>query len=94
MACRLCRIPVESTLCNVCRCLVEEDYPTVNSICDSCGFPIDNLGSTLCRVCTALLVTVENSSWLMHSHDEWQRENLILATHKCELMGKEGSSEF
>ncbi|MBI2815596.1 MAG: hypothetical protein HYX72_01525 [Acidobacteria bacterium] len=92
MACKLCQIPIDDVLCNVCRCLVEEDLPTVPRVCDHCGYPVDNPADTLCRLCTALLVVIENSTWLMRSHDQWQHENLLLAKRKWELMGTGGSS--
>lgn len=92
MACKLCQIPIEETLCKVCRSLIEDDLPAVSRVCDHCGFPIDNRADTLCRVCTAILVAIENSTWLMRSHDQWQQENLVLARRKWELMGMGGSS--
>ena len=92
MACRLCQLPIEDTLCNVCRCLVEEELPAVSSVCDNCGFPVDDPCASLCRVCTTLLVNIENSTWLMRAHDQWQQENLMLARRKWELMGMGGSS--
>ena len=92
MACRLCQLPIESTRCEVCRFLTEEELPIVPAACDQCGFPIENAGEAdgLCHLCAALFDAVQHSCWLVRAHDAWEQENILLARRKWELTGTGG----
>ncbi len=94
MACRLCQLQIDSTLCEICRFLVEEELPKLPPACENCGFPIDNAADSddLCQLCTALLKTVQGNEWLLLSHAEWEQENIQLARRKWELLGTGGSA--
>ncbi len=96
MACRLCQLPIDSTLCEICRFLTEEELPKLPAACEQCGFPIDDPAETagLCHLCTAVLQAAQNSLWMVRAHDQWDLENILLARRKWELMGTGGSSAF
>lgn len=96
MACRLCRLEIDTTLCEVCRFLTEAKLPELPATCENCGFPIDNPAESgsLCQLCTALLKAVQGSGYLLRAHAEWEQENILLARRKWELLGTGGSAAF
>ncbi len=93
MACRLCQVEIDSTLCEVCRFLTEDELPELPVLCENCGFPIDNPAESddLCQVCTGLMKTVQGNGYLVRAHVEWEQENILLARRKWELLGTGGS---
>lgn len=93
MACRLCQLQIESSLCEVCRCLTEEKLPEVPAACEHCGFPIQHPAAAdgLCQLCKDLLRVAQSSFWLVRAHNQWEQENILLARRKWELMGTGGA---
>jgi len=94
MPCRLCQLPIEASLCEVCRFLTEEKLPEVPASCELCGFPIHHPTEVdgLCQLCTDLLAVALSSCWLVRAHNQWEQENVLLARRKWELMGAGGAS--
>jgi uncharacterized Zn finger protein (UPF0148 family) len=92
MACVRCQIETTSTLCEVCRYLVEETHLELTAACDQCGAPLTSSveGEILCNACTAMFQAVRESRWLFRSHVEWEQENIRMARKKSELMGTGG----
>lgn len=94
MPCRLCQVQIEPSLCEVCRFLTEEKLPEVPASCEYCGFPIRHtaMSDCLCQLCTGLLEVAQSSDWLVRAHNRWERENILMARRKWELMGAGGAS--
>ena len=88
MACRLCQLPTEAALCQVCQYLTEIAPLTLSPACRYCHAPIaePEKSRVLCQVCRDLLATARNSLWLASAHAEWDHENLVLAKRKQELL--------
>ena len=94
MACRLCHLEIEATLCEVCRYLTEEAQPPPEqpvSFCQYCDAPIANpgQGEGYCELCGALIRIIWRNGWLNRAHEEWEEENIELARRKRELLGQE-----
>jgi hypothetical protein len=92
MACRMCHLEIQSTLCEVCRYLTEEAPVAIEkdaASCGHCGAPIaqPEEGETLCQLCGTIIRIVWRSRWLMRAHAEWDKENILLARSKRELLG-------
>ena len=96
MACRLCHLEMESTLCEVCRFLTEEVLEIrkqLPAFCEYCGAPIANPAEAdgFCQLCGTLIRTVWRNAWFARVQSEWARENIELAKRKRDLIGEDDS---
>ena len=92
MACRLCGAPSEAIVCEICQSARKVARKSAGARCRNCGLPIEERpgGPPLCQVCSALLLAVSRSEWLIRAQAEWDKENALLAKKKQELLGLRG----
>ncbi len=94
MQCASCGLEINQSLCQVCSYLVQEPADEAAACCESCGAPLANFSiwQRLCHVCSVLDKTVRRNEWLHNAHCEWERENILYAKLKKELLGQGGQS--